>query len=290
MKKLVISKEDFKYNISALKNVINNSKRDDNGNKLVVIGVVKANGIGLGLIPYSKFLLDNGIKILAVANVQELVDLRNAKIDSEIIMLTPTSDEKELKTLIENKATITIGSLEELEKLEKILEEENLEINAHVKIDTGLARYGFLYDNSDIIDCFENAKRVHITGMYTHFSKPIDEKWTRLQFNRFLDSVAGVKSFGYNPGLLHVCETTAFLKYPDMHLNAVRLGSYFQGRILVKNIALKKLGILKTNVQEIKTVPKGYNISYSNSFKVKRETKLATIPVRIYGWIGKKKE
>lgn len=290
MKKLVISKEDFKYNISALKNVINNSKRDDNGNKLVVIGVVKANGIGLGLIPYSKFLLDNGIKILAVANVQELVDLRNDKIDSEIIMLTPTSDEKELKTLIENKATITIGSLEELEKLEKILEEENLEINAHVKIDTGLARYGFLYDNSDIIDCFENAKRVHITGMYTHFSKPIDEKWTRLQFNRFLDSVAGVKSFGYNPGLLHVCETTAFLKYPDMHLNAVRLGSYFQGRILVKNIALKKLGTFKTNVQEIKTVPKGYNISYSNSFKVKRETKLATIPVRIYGWIGKKKE
>jgi len=255
MKKLVISKEDFKYNISALKNVINNSKRDDNGNKLVVIGVVKANGIGLGLIPYSKFLLDNGIKLLAVANVQELVDLRNAKIDSEIIMLTPTSDEKELKTLIENKATITIGSLEELEKLEKILEEENLEINAHVKIDTGLARYGFLYDNSDIIDCFENAKRVHITGMYTHFSKPIDEKWTRLQFNRFLDSVAGVKSFGYNPGLLHVCETTAFLKYPDMHLNAVRLGSYFQGRILVKNIALKKLGTFKTNVQEIKTVP-----------------------------------
>ena len=290
MKKLVISKEDFKYNISALKNVINNSKRDDNGNKLVVIGVVKANGIGLGLIPYSKFLLDNGIKILAVANVQELVDLRNAKIDSEIIMLTPTSDEKELKTLIENKATITIGSLEELEKLEKILEEENLEINAHVKIDTGLARYGFLYDNSDIIDCFENAKRVHITGMYTHFSKPIDEKWTRLQFNRFLDSVAGVKSYGYNPGLLHVCETTAFLKYPDMHLNAVRLGSYFQGRILVKNIALKKLGTFKTNVQEIKTVPKGYNISYSNSFRVKRETKLATIPVRIYGWIRKKKE
>jgi len=290
MKKLVISKEDFKYNISALKNVINNSKRDDNGNKLVVIGVVKANGIGLGLIPYSKFLLDNGIKLLAVANVQELVDLRNAKIDSEIIMLTPTSDEKELKTLIENKATITIGSLEELEKLEKILEEENLEINAHVKIDTGLARYGFLYDNSDIIDCFENAKRVHITGMYTHFSKPIDEKWTRLQFNRFLDSVAGVKSFGYNPGLLHVCETTAFLKYPDMHLNAVRLGSYFQGRILVKNIALKKLGTFKTNVQEIKVVPKGYNISYSNSFRVKRETKLATIPVRIYGWIGKKKE
>ena len=59
MKKLVISKEDFKYNISALKNVVNNSKKDDNGNKLEVIGVVKGNGMGLGLVQCSKFLLKN---------------------------------------------------------------------------------------------------------------------------------------------------------------------------------------------------------------------------------------
>ena len=289
MKKLVISKEDFKYNISALKNVIKNSKRDDEGNKLEVIAVVKGNGVGLGLVPYSKFLLKNGIRILAVANIEELISLRDAKIDSEIIMLTPTSNEKELKTLIENKATITIGSLEEFEKAEKILEEENLEINAHIKIDTGLARYGFLYTDTDIIECFERTKRIHIVGMYTHFSKPIDEKWTRLQFDRFLDVVAGVKGSGYNPGMLHVCATTAFLKYPDMHLNAVRLGSYFQGRVLVKNLALRKLGVLKTNVQEIKNIPKGYNISYSNSYKAKRNTTIATIPIGYMDGFGRKK-
>ena len=289
MKKLVISKDDFKYNISALKNVINNAKRDDNGNKLEVIAVVKGNGVGLGLIPYSKFLLKNGIKVLAVANIEELIALREAKIDSEIIMLTPTSNEKELKLLIENKATITIGSLEELEKVEKILEKENLELNAHIKIDTGLARYGFLYNNKDIIECFDRSKNLHIVGMYTHFSKPIDEKWTRIQFNRFLDVVASVKSLGYNPGLLHACATTAFLKYPDMHLNAVRLGSYFQGRVLVRNLALKKLGVLKTNVQEIKIVPKGYNISYSNSYRTKRETKIATIPIGYMDGFGRKK-
>ena len=125
--------------------------------------------------------------------------------------------------------------------------------------------------------------------MYTHFSKPIDEKWTRIQFNRFLDVVAGVRSLGYNPGLLHVCATTAFLKYPDMHLNAVRLGSYFQGRVLVKNLALKKLGIYKTTVQEIKTVPKGYNISYSNSYKTKKETRIATIPTGYMDGLARKK-
>lgn len=170
MNKLEISKEDLKFNISALKNVINNSKKDDNGNKLEVIAVVKANGMGLGLVPLSKFLLKNGIRILAVANLDELITLREAKIESEIIMLTPTSNEKELKTLIENKATITIGSLDELEKAEEILEQEDLELNAHIKIDTGLSRYGFLSDNTDILDCFEKAKRVHIVrNVYTFF-------------------------------------------------------------------------------------------------------------------------
>lgn len=170
MNKLEINKEDLKFNISALKNVVNNSKRDDNGNKLEVIAVVKGNGMGLGLVPLSKFLLKNGIRILAVANLEELIALREAKIDSEIIMLTPASNEKELKLLIENKATITIGSLEELEMAEEILEKENLELNAHIKIDTGLARYGFLYEDTDILDCFEKANRVHIVrNVYTFF-------------------------------------------------------------------------------------------------------------------------
>lgn len=240
MKRLEVSTEDLKYNISALKNRINNSKKDDNGNKLEVIAVVKGNGIGLDLVQMSKFLLKNGIRILAVANIFELVELRKAKIDSEILMLTPTSDEKELEILIENKATITIGSLEELELAEKVLEKKNLEINAHIKIDTGLGRYGFLYDNPDSIDCFENAKRVHIVGMYTHFSKPTDEKWTRVQFNRFLDVVAGVRADGFEPGILHVCATTAFLKYPDMYLNAVRLRFIFSRKSYGKKFSFKE--------------------------------------------------
>lgn len=289
MKKLEISKKDLKYNISAIKKEVAEHGKDDAGNKTEIIAVVKANGMGLGLVQFSKFLLDNGIKYLAVATLEELIELRQAGITSNILMLTPITLEKELEKLIDNKATITIGSLEELEKVEKILEEKDMQINAHIKIDTGFARYGFLYDNDEIIDCFERAKRIKITGTFTHFSKPIDEKWTRIQFNRFLDAVAGIKSFGHNPGMLHVSSTTAFLKYKDMHLNAVRVGSFFQGRTLVKNLALKQVGIFKTNVAEIKLLPKGYNISYSNSYKTKKETKVAVIPVGYMDGLNRKK-
>ena len=69
------------------------------------------------------------------------------------------------------------------------------------------------------------------------------------------------------------------MKYPKMRLNAVRLGSVFQGRTLMKNTGLIKIGKFKTAIIEIKTLPKGYNISYGKTYTTKRETKVAVIPV-----------
>ena len=107
----------------------------------------------------------------------------------------------------------------------------------------------------------------------------MDEWFTRKQFNRFLDIVQMLKKEGKNPGMLHCSESTAMLKHPIMNLNAVRLGSILQGRTLVPVQDLKKIGQVKTSIQEIKTVPKGYNISYGKMFKTKRETKIAIIPM-----------
>ena len=89
--------------------------------------------------------------------------------------------------------------------------------------------------------------------------------------------------------MLHVASTTACLKYPDMYLNAIRVGSFVQGRVLDKRLNLKEIGIFKTNVAEIKTVPKGYNISYGNKYKTKKETKIAIIPVGYMDGLCKKK-
>lgn len=279
MKKIEISKKDLKNNIKIIKDIVIGEEKDDNGNKTQIIAVVKGNGMGLDLIQISQFLIENGINFLAVSTVDEAIALRKAKIDCKILMLCPVSTENEIESLLDNKIILTVGCLDELHKIEEILDRRNEETECHIKIDTGLGRYGFLYDNTEIIDCYEEAKRLKITGIFTHFSKPIDEKWTRKQFNRFLDVIAGIKASGYEPGILHVSSSTAALKYSDMRLNAVRIGSAFQGRTLIKNIGLKPIGVLKTNIEEIKTVPKGYNISYSNSYKVKRETKIAIIPI-----------
>lgn len=133
-------------------------------------------------------------------------------------------------------------------------------------------------------------KILKLHGMYTHFYKPMNKKITFNQFNNFLNVVEFLKKNGQNVGILHCSESTAFLKYKMMNLNAVRLGSVIQGRTLIKLEGLKKIGQFKSSIQEIKTVPKGYNISYGNMYKTKRETKIAIIPVGYIDGLNMRKD
>lgn len=75
-----------------------------------------------------------------------------------------------------------------------------------------------------------------------------------------------------------------------MHLNAVRIGSLLQGRTLVHKASFIPIGQFKSSIQEIKTVPKGYNISYGNMYKTKRETKIAILPVGFMDGLNMRKD
>ena len=285
MKILEISKDNLKHNIRTIK-----KKIETESPNVKIYAVVKANGVGLDLIQYANYLIENEIKSLAVATIEEALKLREAKIKEEILMLTPVLDKKELQLLIQNDITLTIGSLDEIKNLnyvvnqlstEKSNKQTEVNVKVHIKIDTGFGRYGFLYSELvSILSAFKIMdEKIEIEGLYTHFSEARDEKWTRLQYDRFCEVIAFLKNNGYNPKYLHCCASTAFMKYPNMRLNAVRLGSVFQGRTLIKNTGLIKIGRFKTSIIEIKTVPKGYNISYGKTYTTKKETKLAVIPV-----------
>ncbi len=283
MKSLVINKDDLKHNINIIKKLAKLDIPIDNGKKYKIIGIVKGNGYGLGLIEYAKFLIDNGIEMLAVATVEEAVMLREADIKEDILMLSATSIKEDVKTLIENNIILTIGSKEDVETILKLTDKKEKKVRAHIKIDTGFARYGFIYNDIEtIIDSIKKLNNVSIEGIYSHFSLAYykNDKRTIEQFNRFISVIEVLKLNDINIETIHICNSPAFLNYPEMHLNCARIGSAFLGRVHCQNeVGLKKIGKLKTNITEIKTVPKGYNIGYLNSFKTKRETKVAIIQI-----------
>ncbi len=282
MKKLEIRKDDLIYNLNLIREIVKENTK--------IIAVVKANGMGLGLVEYAKFLVENNVKYIAVANIEEAITLKEAGIDAEILMLTPISLKNELQSLINNDITITIGSLDEFELVENICANSNKEVKVHLKVDTGFGRYGFLYTECEkILEVFKKSENVKIEGMFTHFSNPMDEKYTEKQFERFEECVSFIRENGFEINMLHVCATTATLRYSHMHLDAVRIGSGIQGRVLVKKDQFRKVGKFKTIIQEIKELPKGYNISYNNTYKTKKDTKIAVISVGYIDGLNKNK-
>jgi len=98
MKSLVINKNDLRHNIKVIKDLAKLDIPDDNGKKYKLIAVVKGNGYGLDLIQYSKFLIDNGINTLAVATIEEALELREKGIKQDILMLSSVQDNKQLET------------------------------------------------------------------------------------------------------------------------------------------------------------------------------------------------
>lgn len=275
MKKLVIEKEKLINNILALK-----SEAAATNTKL--IAMLKGNGYGLGLGAFAHILTENGIDTISVCLLEEARTLREDGIAAEILLLSPTCDLSEAKEAISLGITCAVGSEDSCAILDIAAEQLGVKAKAHLAIDTGFGRFGFLYSEMPAAaKRINEAEHIEITGTFTHLSDAFgDAKNSMLQYERFMAALDALKANGIAPGLRHMCNSCGFLRFKNLRLDAARIGSAFLGRLPIQtNVKLEKIAYLESCICETKLLPAGFNIGYANTYKTKRETRIGVVPV-----------
>ncbi len=253
-----------------------------------VIGVVKGNGYGFGIKELTAVLKESGIKTFAVTEVTDIPMLKEVLNDEDILVMRSTCIEEEAEIIAENGCTATIGSKEACDVMNRVSARLGVKTKCHLKIDTGMGRYGFMPSEvNSAIECYK-AENLEFTGAYTHFPDAFNNiPLTKAQTELFKDTIRQIESAGCNTGTLHCANSPALLNTENVCLDSVRIGSAFTGRVITRNkTGLHRIGRLEAEVIETKTVPTGYSVGYSGSFKTKRETKIAIVPFGHYDGFG----
>lgn len=275
MNRLIINCEDLEWNIQKIRELADRGQAK-------VIAVVKANGYGLGLLPYVRFLEEKGIDFFATASAEEAETMRKNGVRGQILVLSSVSLGEELEPLLERDIIFTVGSREAGDVLDHLAGERGVPQRVHLKIDTGFGRHGFIDSESDVwLQEVKRWQNLRIEGAFTQFPLSADhnEKHTKRQYERFLNCVEKLRENDIPVRMLHACNSTAAVRFPEMHLDAVRIGSAFLGRLAVRhNLELRKVGYLSSVVEEKKQLPPGWNIGYSGSYRTRSKTQIAIVP------------
>ena len=281
-----VNLDNLTNNYNAFRKLTENKPSDENKEQTKIMAVIKANAYGHGSVVVGKVLENSGIDYLAVASLDEAIELRSSGIRIPILLFGTISYNR-CEEVIKNDITVTVFDKSLAEILSKKALENGKKVKIHIELDTGMTRLGFDYRNGVEDTLFlTKLKGLEIEGMYTHLACA-DEKlpdYTKMQFERFMQVVKELEEQDVKIPIKHVCNSAATIMYPEMHLDMIRVGLSMYGmypmdEVNGKKIDLKPVMTLKSKVANVNYVKKGVKISYGGIYKTARDSRIITIPI-----------
>lgn len=254
-----------------------------------IMGVVKADACGHGAVSVAKELLKEGVNFFAVSMLDEAVELRNAGIQSPILILSDNEPEC-AETIVELDIRQGVYSVETAQKLSDAAVKIGKTAIIHIKIDSGMGRVGFLPDAApDMVEVISKMPNMEIEGIFTHFAVADEyseesNKYTQKQYNDFYNACERIKNEKHiNIPIRHAANSAAILRFPHMHLDMVRAGIILYGlwpseETKATGAELKAVMTLKSAVSFVKKVDKGCRLSYGLTYCAPQNMTVATIP------------
>jgi alanine racemase len=255
------------------------------GKRVILMAVVKANGYGHGAEPVARAALKSGASWLAVNRLGEGVRLRQAGFDAPILVMgyTPPTG---AAVAVAHSLRLTVTSIALAEPLSAAARQAGKGVPIHVKVDTGMGRFGLLpHEVLSFIRALSRLPNLELEGLFTHFAVAdlADKDYTHQQFANYVEIVAALAREGIEVPIRHVANSAATLDLPETHLDAVRSGIAIYGlhpsSEVKPALALCPALTLKSRVGRVSTLPAGSSISYGRTFVTERPTPMALVPV-----------
>lgn len=253
--------------------------------KCELMAVVKTQAYGHGAYEIAANLNKMGVTAFAVATIDEGIKLREYGICGEILILgyTNVNRASELK---EYNLTQTLIDFE----YAKALNNQNVAVKAHIKIDTGMHRLGIPSGELSAVKKVFLLKNISVCGIYTHLCcsnsrLPDDVTFTGKQIDSFYRLINALRDSGISIPKLHIQSTYGLLNYPDLACDYIRIGIALYGVLSSPNddtvikLDLRPVLSLKSQVVLIRSVGKGESVGYDRSFTAERDSRIAIIPI-----------
>jgi len=251
-----------------------------------VMGVVKANAYGHGIIGIAHALTRFGVDFLGVGFLEEGIELRDQGISAPILVLSGVVG-SQIQQFLAYDLDITVASIAIADVINR--EAESLggkRARVHLKIDTGMERIGVHAENAgSFIEHVCRLKNVDVVGLYSHFATAdeAEKTFAHEQLRKFSAVLECVRQKGIEIPFQHIANSGAILDLPQSYCTMVRPGIMLYGiypsETTSQSIPLQPVLSLRSKVVFIKEVPEGTSISYGRKYTTKHRTKIATVPV-----------
>lgn len=252
----------------------------------MVMGVVKANAYGHGMIEVAKALEAAGVDYLGVADNEEALELREAGITAPVLSWLH-HPEDDFKAAITAGIDLGLSSTDQLERASDAARSLGSVASVHLKVDTGLGRNGA--PQADWHHVFKLAAQlqtdglIEVVGMFTHLSST-SEHDDMAQIGKFEAAVGDARDAGLSPRIRHLTASDGSLSYPDAHYEMIRVGAALYGLDPFSanrsgEWGLRPVMTAKSAVVQVKHVDAGQGVSYGYLHKTERATNLALVPV-----------
>lgn len=250
-----------------------------------IMGVVKANAYGHGLVRVAQELLRFGCDQLGVAFLEEGITLRQAGVQAPILVLGGIIG-NQIQHFLEHDLMITASSVFKLGQIEELAQRMGRRAKIHLKIDTGMERIGTHWDTAEkLFDAAVTSRHCDLEGVFSHFaqSDAADPTYTQLQRERFEECLHYFEARGLPTPCRHIANSGAILQHPDSLYDLVRPGIMLYGVYpnsgVPHAVPLRPVLSLETRVVYFKVVKKDHPVSYDSTWAPKEDTRVVTLPV-----------